>query len=245
LPSPRLPGQIGSLIWLDLRQSIPLCLAGLILAVLIAIISIMGNRWGQSLSQMAGELPAATWSVGLLWSAIVSVGIFSAELQPGLQQFWRTRPISPSTWYWCKFFAGLIAVVVFLDFIPAAIGWKSPTSRGAQMTGYSYLACMPLLHAEIYAISVMAICWLRRPVMAATAGVVAPQLLESVITSIPGGGQLGTIDIYNAMETAERLDGKLITGNYLPVYGCILVITIISAVVARQLAIRTSASFNV
>lgn len=80
--------------WLNARQSVPFCLAGLTIAVLIALMPLFeeGNRM-----TLAGELPSTTWFVGTLRAANVAVGVFSTELKPDLEHFWRSRPISPVT----------------------------------------------------------------------------------------------------------------------------------------------------
>ena len=141
-----LPGRTGALVWANLRQSLPLCLAGLTLAILLTISQLdhtttVINQLGDDavpplLSNLAAQLASYTWFVGFLWSALVGVGVFSAELEPGLQQFWRTRPIPPATWFWTKFLVGLAAVLIVLDGFPALIGWKSSLTTMGQ-TGFA------------------------------------------------------------------------------------------------------------
>lgn len=233
----RLPGRLGALIWLDLRQSLPLCLAGLTLALLITGINLFesAGETGTLILRLAGGLPSNSWYVGLLWSALVGVGIFAAELEPGLQHFWRTRPITPTTWFWTKFIVGLLAVVIVLDGLPAVIGWKSPYRSDAGRTGFVYLACMPLLHAQVYAIAVAAVCWLRRPIAAVVIAVLMPALTDIVADSIPGQTELGTLAVFNNLEADEYVDGvfNLMNHHYPLVYGFVFLITISATAIAR------------
>ena len=121
----RLPGRTGAIVWLDLRQSVPLAFAGLALAFLMAVTQIWMESHSVSPSYqygsvgvtpiVLGRLPGTTWFLATLWATVIGAGIFGAELQPGLADFWRSRPVSPSLWFWTKFTVGLIATLAVLD----------------------------------------------------------------------------------------------------------------------------------
>ena len=170
----RWPGRAAALIWLDLRQSVPLAFAGLTLAFFMAVAGIYLAPHPPSLWPTTGDpsvaaiacgvLPGSTWIVALLWSAIVGSGIYGAELQPGLGNFWRSRPIAASSWFWTKFAVGLVAVLSVLDGVTIALSWNSPYASGADRMSLSYVACMPPLHGLLYALAVLGVCSLRRPV---------------------------------------------------------------------------------
>ena len=241
-----LPGRTGALVWANLRQSLPLCLAGLTLAILLTISQLdhttpVINQLGDDavpplLSNLAAQLASYTWFVGFLWSALVGVGVFSAELEPGLQQFWRTRPIPPATWFWTKFLVGLAAVLIVLDGFPALIGWKSSLTTMGQ-TGFAYLACIPLIHAQVYAVAVAAVCWLRRPVAAAAIALLFFMLADAVTKSIPGQVGLDTLSVYNNLmfdEMKGPLD--LMSHGYPLVYGIVIVVIIGATLLALRAA---------
>ena len=242
-----LPGRTGALVWANLRQSLPLCLAGLTLAILIAIgqmdfdtnvINDLGNDVGPPsfLSNLAAQLSSSTWFVAILWSALVGVGVFSAELEPALKQFWQTRPISTSRWFWTKFLVGLSAVMIVLDGIPVLVGWKSPMASYG-VTGYAYLACIPLIHAQVYAVAVAAVCWLRRPLASVALAMLFFTLVDAVTKSIPGQAGLDTISVYNNLmfdEMKGPLD--LMSHGYPLVYGVVIVVIISATLLAHHAA---------
>ncbi|MEK6258771.1 MAG: hypothetical protein AABP62_09125 [Planctomycetota bacterium] len=244
----RWPGRVAALTWLDARQSVPLSLAGLTIAVLITLIGLSETQGrGTVAARFAGELPSSSWFVGLLWAAVVAVGIFSSELKPGLEHFWRSRPISPGVWFWTKFAVGLIAVLGALDGIPALLAWNSPHQRDAGRMGMVYLACMPLLHAQVYAVAVAAICRLRRPIPAAMIALLLFFVIDSVLSSIPGHAKLSTLDVFNNLEAAERAGERLdlMSEGYPIVYGIVAAVILGATLFARRTLIPPRASKRV
>ena len=247
----RWPGRLAALTWLNARQSVPLSVSGLMLAILITWVSLFESQvsgtlrvtqhGGTMTSELMGQLPSNTWFVGVLWSAIVAVGVFSSELKPGLEQFWRSRPISSGAWFWMKFSVGLIAVVGTLDLIPVLLSWSVPRQetippQSGPMSLSAYLACMPLIHAQVYAVAVTAVCRLRRSIPAAIVALVAFFVIDSVVKSVPGFEKFTTMDVFNdldqAVKTGKQLD--LTSAGYPLVYGMVVAIIIGAAVLARR-----------
>ncbi|MFO0872035.1 MAG: hypothetical protein U0935_24170 [Pirellulales bacterium] len=243
----RWPGRFAALTWLNGRQAVPLSLAGLTIAVLITALEVLESSsrhhvlriaQGDSLAtEILGQLPSTTWFLGMLWSAIVGVAIFSGELQPKLEQFWRSRPIAPGTWFWMKFAVGLFAVVGLFDLLPAAllaaVGTRTyPGQPGTSVS--AYLACMPLMHALVYSLAVAAVCRLKRPIPAAIVALVAFAILDAVPQSIPGCGDLSTIDVFNRLNFTNRERADLLDSGYPLVYGPVLVLTLGAVLLARR-----------
>lgn len=231
-----------ALTWLNARQSIPLCLAGLTMAALLTCIGLSECRGQGTFSdRWAGELSSNTWFVGMLWGAIVAVGIFSSELKPELGQFWRSRPISPAVWFWMKFAVGLIALLTTLDLIPACLSRASPYQPDSGQAGIAYAACIPLLHTLIYALAVAAICRLRRPLPAAITALLLYFAFDQFLESIPVYPRLSTLGVYNQLYAIEFRDtpGRampvdLMAHGYPLVYGLVVVGIVGAIVVARR-----------
>lgn len=244
----RWPGRVAALTWLDARQSVPLSLAGLAIAVLITLIGLGETHGlGTVAARFAGELPSSSWFVGVLWAAVVAVGIFSSELKPGLEHFWRSRPISPGAWFWTKFAVGLIAVLGALDGIPALLAWNSPHQPASGRMGMVYLACMPLVHTQVYATAVAVICRLRRPIPAAMIALLLFFVIDAVLSSIPGHAKLSTINVFNSLEAAERAGERLdLTSEGYPiVYGIVAAVILGATLFARRTLIPQRASKRV
>jgi hypothetical protein len=248
----RLPGRTAALVWLDLRQSVPLALAGLALAFFMSVAQICLERHSASLwnpygdpsvtTIAAGRLAGSTWIVAVLWSAVVGSGIFGAELQPGLADFWRSRPVGPSMWFWTKFTVGLVATLIVLDGITIAVSWNSPYASGADRMSWSYVACMPLLHALFYAVTVFAVCSLRRPVLGAACAVLAGFLLMMFLETLSTRDGFDPIFIYNNLfqDESRSFEGRVdLSAHHYPlVYGGIAVLIVAAAFGASRFVRR-------
>jgi ABC-type transport system involved in multi-copper enzyme maturation permease subunit len=248
----RLPSRAAALVWLDLRQSVPLAVAGLALAFFMSVAQVcLGSHpaslWSQygdpsATTIAAGELGGTTWFVATLWSAVVAVGIFGAELQPGLADFWRSRPVAPRMWFWTKFTVGLVATLAVLDGITIAVSWNSPYASGASRMSWSYVACMPLLHALFYAMTVFAVCSLRKPVLGAACAVMAGFLLMMFLETLSIRDGFDPVFVYNSLFQAETYSpgsGIDVSAHHYPVvYGTIAVLIVVAAVGASRFVRR-------
>ena len=246
----RWPGRVAALAWLDLRQSLPLALAGLALACLMTVVGLMFESSGHSeatiAQAVAGNLPGSTWFVATLWATVVGSGLFAAELQPGLGHFWRSRPIHPSIWFCVKFLIGLAAVVGVLDGVTIFASWNSPYVEGANRMSRSYVACMPVLHATMYALAVLGVCWLRKPVFGAMAGVLTFFIVSLALESIPGARHLDPITVYNELVQAERGGVfNLADHGYPFVYGTMAAMSLIAAALAVPAVLRSESAVAV
>jgi hypothetical protein len=133
-----------------------------------------------------------------------------------------------------KFVVGLVAVLGVLDGITIWVSWNSPFGSGPNKMSWSYVACMPLLHATIYAITVLGVCWLRRPVVGALAGLIAHTLAITLLGALPNAGQFEPIAVYNGLFQAERTGQaiNLWNHNYPVVYGTLATMAIAAAILA-------------
>lgn len=234
------PGRLAALGWLNARQSVPLGLTGLMVAVVITLVGVNDPQQGGTVTtRLANHLPSTTWFVGSLWATVVAVGIFSAELKPQLEHFWRSRPLSPGTWFWMKYGIGLVAVIGALDLIPVLFaGSQSVDTFGNADTVSiaAYLACMPLLHAQIYAVAVAAICQSRRMIPSAMVALMIFFVIDAVMKSIPGYIGFSTLDVFNTLnqsvKAGERLD--LTSAGYPLVYGIVATVIAIATLLARK-----------
>lgn len=229
-----IPNRTAALVWINLRQSIPLACSGLLLAAVFALTTHGYDETFRS------ALPANMWWVALLWSTVVGAGVFAAEVRPDLAAFWRSRPIPVSTWYWFKFAVGLFAVLAVLDGVAIAVGWGTPIGDTTGLS-WSYIACMPVLHALLYSLTVLAVCWLRRPVAAAMLALVTDFMFSRIVPAI-GGSFLEPINIHNAL-LSDEIDGQLnfFDHGYPLVYGAMATGVVVCSVLAARVIRRPQA----
>ena len=231
--------QMSSLAWLALRQSLPLSLCGLMIAVVIALFSLIGEHPSGiigTVEWLRGAVPADSWYVGILWSSIVGVGVFGAELQPDLERFWRSRPIPVTTWFWIKFFVGLIAVIGALDLIPAAIGWNHQMHPTNERTGIIYLACMPLIHVLVYSLAVATVCHWRRPIPAGIAAIMLWFAFNTIIESIPIESSFDVMKVHQRLVSHHNAGKSFdpFSEGYPVAFGLTLIVVIITTALARR-----------
>ena len=168
--------QWRALLWLQIRQSLPVCVIGVCLVPAIVLMS-----GGYSPDAFDSMYPV----IGCVLALLIGVGTFVSELQPDLHIFWRSRPISPSSWFWFKFIGGAIALVGLFDFPCILLTWSGIVRTSSP----GFAAVFPmLLHLLCYSIAVFMACIVRHSTYATVLAVGAlmvlilvPELPKSVL----------------------------------------------------------------
>ena len=141
--------QWRALLWLQLRQSIPVCIVGLCISLLTVAVSA-----GFEPDTFDFMYPA----LGCVLALLIGVGSFVSELQPDLHMFWRSRPISPGSWFWFKYIGGAIALIGLFDAPCMLLAW----SGVVRTVSPGFAAVFPmLLHLLCYSLAVFAACSVR------------------------------------------------------------------------------------
>lgn len=157
--------QWRALLWLQIRQSLPVCVVGL--CVVPAIVLMSG---GYSPDSFDGMYPI----IGCALALLIGVGTFVSELQPDLYSFWRSRPIAPGSWFWFKFIGGAIALVGLFDFPCMLLTWSGVVRTSSP----GFAAVFPmLLHLLCYSIAVFMACVVRHSTYATVLAVGALMLI--------------------------------------------------------------------
>jgi hypothetical protein len=129
-----------------------------------------------------------------------------------------------------------------LDGTTIAVSWNSPYASGASRMSWSYVACMPLLHGLFYAMTVFAVCSLRRPAAGAACAVLAGFLPMLLLESLPAQDSFDPVFVYNRLFQDEthipgyRLD--LSAHHYPVVYGGIALLIVVAALGASRFVRR-------
>ncbi|QDU49133.1 hypothetical protein [Gimesia panareensis] len=243
LISTPLPRPLFSLIWINMRQSVPLALAGLCLACFLVLMETGSNlfySWN-SWEAFRHQLPGSMHTLGLLWATVVGAGVIGAELAPGLGHFWRSRPISVRSWFWLKYLIGLLAVLIVLDGTTIYVSWDTLFMSAEEKMRYSltsilswtYLACVPLLHAMLYSLAVLGVCWWKKPVRGAVVAAVVFFMTSLLMESIPGVSNYEPLNVFNNLAQAERKGIFDLSLHHFPlVFGVITGITLGAALLA-------------
>lgn len=112
---------LAALAWKQWRESMPFCVAGLVLIPGWTALLVLGqvnrieDRSAAYLMREAAEMMVLlTMVLGTGIAMVVGVGTFVSEMQPNLLTFWRSRPVSVSQWFFAKYVTGVTAVLVVL-----------------------------------------------------------------------------------------------------------------------------------
>ncbi|TWU28779.1 hypothetical protein [Novipirellula artificiosorum] len=235
----RLPNRWIALIWLELRQSVPLALFGLVFAILVTVAGVfMESRHHQGFgTSFRMELPHSVFFIGMLWAVVVGSGLYSRDLDLKLGNFWRSRPISPAMWFWCKFIVGLVVVLVVLDGTTILVSWTAPRESMTSGMSWAYVGCFPLIHALMYSLAVLGTCAFRRPVIGGIVAVAGYFVATAAITAFPMTLNLEPLSIYNDLLSAERAGHVDFTQHGYPfVYGILAASIFVFALSASRLA---------
>ncbi|QDT41536.1 hypothetical protein Pan241w_15990 [Gimesia alba] len=236
--------QVSALVWINLRQSVPLAVAGLLLAGVLATANVLstGHTEGRAMQLTAYSLPSGMWITGLLWATVVGTGVFAGELSNGLAHFWMSRPIQINRWFWLKYLVGLCAVLLVLDGTTILLSWNSLNQDTAMQSMYysnllswSYIACFPVLHAMMYSLAVLGVCWWKKPVRGAVTALALFFVSSMMMESIPGVMDFEPLHVYNNLFMAERQGKFDLSGFHFPfVFGIIGMITVFTAYLASR-----------
>jgi hypothetical protein len=118
----RLRWPLAALAWKQAAETIPMSLAVLGSAIIFSLL------WGWEMNKQMdiaqrSEIILALFSgtavtVGFLLALLIGVGTFAPDLEPRVNTFWRSRPISVSAWFWSKYLIGALAMLLTLG-LPA------------------------------------------------------------------------------------------------------------------------------
>jgi hypothetical protein len=126
---------------------------------------------------------------------------------------------------------------VVLDGTTALISWAAPRESVTAGMSWAYVACMPILHAFLYALAVAGTCWLRKPFVGGLMAVMGYLLVTVAMGAFRSTSTLEPINVYNRLCTAERRGGmEFGMHGYFPVYGSLVLMVLLLALLACQLA---------
>jgi hypothetical protein len=216
--------QWRALLWLQIRQSVPVCVVGLCLVP--AIILMSGDNAPDSFDSMYP-------TIGCVLALLIGVGTFVSELQSGLHTFWRSRPISSSSWFWFKFIGGAIALIGLFDVPCMLLAWSGIVRTSSP--GFAAIFPM-LLHLLCYSIAVFFACTVRHSTYATVfaVGVIMSVIL---IPELPYVRLPQYVSFLMLWQAAVRGNSSLLPAFFM-VSVCVIPITVATAyLVKRDLSI--------
>lgn len=236
--------EASSLIWINIRQAVPLALAGLALACVGVMVDVLsGSHVDQiTMDKMSNLLPSDMSELACLWATVVGSGIFAAELTPNLRHFWMSRPISIGRWFWFKYLVGLFVVLLVLDGTTIVVSWDSiyevtsnSSNRSRNFLSWSYIVCFPILHSMMYSLAVLGVCWWKKPIRGAVSAIAFLLVGSMIMETIPAITQYDPLYVYHNLFTAESEGEFNLAQHHFPlVFSIVGMITVYTAYLASR-----------
>jgi hypothetical protein len=238
-----LPTRSVALIWLTLRQSVPMCIPGLLLACLMTFFQMRGpglREHEEFFRRYTDSMSSSMWAIGLMWAVVVGAGVFSAEIDSRIGEFWRTWPVAFWRLFAIKFFIGLLAVLLVLDGTTIAASWNSPNWGDYYAMNWPYIACFVPLHATMFAVAVAWACLLRRPVLGGMAAAGSFTMMSLGLEWWDATRQFEPIEVYNnlARETPTPHGPIDFTAHGYPILVAAMGLILLACIVIAGLALR-------
>ena len=110
---------LRALAWKQARESGPLLIAGLagslgLLGAIVATVVVVEGSEAVNAGLLALSVTAIFTGFSYVVGIVAGIGLTTAELEPRLYTFWRSRPIDIDRWFWTKCGMGfLLMLVVF------------------------------------------------------------------------------------------------------------------------------------
>jgi ABC-type transport system involved in multi-copper enzyme maturation permease subunit len=168
LSAPRV-SPMAAIVWKQLRESRPLFLAGLAVIVgfvLLVTADFVWNSHRNQLNQLPVEIMKVSAMIGIVLALLMGVGVALNDTRPGINRFWRSRPVNPNQWFWMKFITGLVILIATV-YVPVAIGAVASLNHPTAAFNHPDLAVIFPLQLAIYAAAVATTILVRQAVYAA------------------------------------------------------------------------------
>jgi len=233
----RLTSPEGALWWMQWRQAWPLGLAGLGTTLGLVLVGVaMGSNVPGDFLQFRSLLFHFSIFLGACWAIVVAASLFSAELEPKLVAFWRSRPIEPAAWFRIKYLTGAVTLLIFIDLPAACLGQPAAASKAESFL--AFLACVPVLHVAIYSVAVLIACVVRHTIYAGILSLGAILFFVVAPMFVAKQGLLGRSNVLDVMQNLTRAlngDGS-VPPDWLPTLAIYLAFTMTLAATATLVA---------
>lgn len=172
-PARRSP--LAAMIWKEYREALPMCLAGMLIVAAILLPPTIGAANSEHRLALA---VAASFIVflGTIMAIVLGVGGPAADLDAGVWQFWRSRPIRPASWFGLKYITGATVLILAFDGAHAAIDLLASGTGGLLHDVMWWFG--PMVHLLAYSAAVWMVCQVRQPIYA---GILALAIVISLL----------------------------------------------------------------
>ena len=183
----RLASPLAALWWKQIRETVPFGLLVMGISLLLGLIQALADYdkppevlGRERLVSMLSIFTIASAAGGFVLALLLGVGAFAFDLEPRINTFWRSRPISAHQWFWTKFTAGFVALTITVGG-PALAALEVLSRFDERMRPDEGPLWILLFWFSMYSAAVLATCLVRHILYAA---VLAVGLLVGFVASM-------------------------------------------------------------
>lgn len=192
---------ITAIVWKQFRESGPIIVVGLfvIIAIVACYCSAATLAEGKLFKDVGLVYGTTATIFGFFMALVAGIGVSLYDVGPGLNTFWRSRPIQPDVWFWTKFTTGLFVVMASI-YAPIGLIAALGDTSVKQNVNYPDVYMLPTMQIALFAAAVMITCLVRQAVYSAILSIAVVYL-----------GVLATIGVWRTagflgLVTTSRLD---------------------------------------
>lgn len=101
-----------AILWSQLRQTGPLAMLSAATVLIVAVAVSYFNRDVRNRTDFAVMLAGIALMAGWFVTLVTGIGLFLDDLAPGVNTFWRSRPVKVTQWFFVKYFTALVVLLV-------------------------------------------------------------------------------------------------------------------------------------
>ena len=167
---------LGAVAWKQFREVGPLALVAVATIATIVSIFAIADRDFRRLDELSSLLGGLTISIGVLVALVAGIGVLLEDYSPGVNNFWRSRPINVHLWFAVKYLTGLLVLVISFGSIlllaNSLSGWELGSGWDAGVVALYFIGC--------YTLALCSFALVRQPIYAVILAMVAPSLAAMV-----------------------------------------------------------------
>jgi len=166
--SPPRRNQVSAIAWKQVRETGPLALVAVGGILVMATVFYLYNYKRLYAQEFGEALAGMTLMMAFFVTIVTGIGVFLEDLKPGVEDFWRSRPINFPLWFGVKFMVGMLILVATFGTLMLFAYWLTDsTLLRHEPHPLVVLGSISWLFLLIYTLSMAAYCILRQPLYAA------------------------------------------------------------------------------
>ncbi len=165
---PPMRSQFTAIAWKQIRETGPLALMALGGIIAITTVAWFFDKEGADVREIGVLLGSITLSVCFFVTFVTGIGVFFEDLKPGVDDFWRSKPVNYSLWFGVKFVVGASVLVAAFGTLMLLANWLSGSVLiSREPHPLVQVATLGLIFLWIYTLAMATYCLLRQPIYAA------------------------------------------------------------------------------